>query len=130
MGSFKLRSIFLLATTAEGEPQIQAAVNSSKNEPLAAELGRTPLAASPRALSLQAIARPAAWQRGLKSATRQFNETGSRDERFDSETRGDRACLRRFVCHDCRLEFIGDLRRCAGRLKFPATLRPRISRTP
>ena len=39
---FELRSIFLMATTAEGDPQIQAAIDGFVNEPLAKELAELP----------------------------------------------------------------------------------------
>jgi hypothetical protein len=39
---FELRSIFIMATTAEGEPQIQAAVDGFVDEPLTGELAALP----------------------------------------------------------------------------------------
>ncbi|HEV2968690.1 MAG TPA: DUF6348 family protein [Pirellulales bacterium] len=39
---FELRSIFLMVTTAEGEPQIQAAIDGFVDEPLAQELSQLP----------------------------------------------------------------------------------------
>ncbi len=39
---FELRTIFVMANAAEGEPQIQAAIDGFVNEPLAAELAALP----------------------------------------------------------------------------------------
>jgi hypothetical protein len=39
---FELRSIFIMATTAEGEPQIQAAIDGFVDEPLTGELSALP----------------------------------------------------------------------------------------
>jgi hypothetical protein len=39
---FELRSIFIMATTAEGEPQIQAAIDGFVDEPLTGELAALP----------------------------------------------------------------------------------------